>query len=186
LLVTKLHAGLPNTPVPAPAQELVCRVKMRLGPATAPRPVSASSTPESEVVGAIYSAAQDSRHTGPEDFAPLLAGVTGSSDSEVQAERAGALKPNVAHAGGTMLVEQPGGDGNQYQGRRRVLPVKSPTLSSSSDDSSETDGEGKKGLIGATLTQGDVSMRTAGASSSSSDSSGLGDEGEEDGEDGEG
>lgn len=154
---------------------------MRLGPTS--RSVSASSAPESDVVDAIYDSAQ-AGDTGSEDFGPLLAKITGSSDSEVQAVRAGALKPNIT--AGAMLVDPPGSDASDVEGAAGLegggssgapaQRIKPSTLSGeSSSDNSESDGEGATGLVA-----GDVSMMTAAASGSS------GEEGEEDDEDEDG
>ncbi|KAG8731163.1 hypothetical protein FRC11_004837 [Ceratobasidium sp. 423] len=92
-------------PVSDSSQELVCNVQMRLGPLL--RSVSASSAPESDVIDAIHGSTQagPSRNLSAEDYTSFLHQVTGSSDSEIQAIRAGVLEVNQAQD--PMHVEQP-------------------------------------------------------------------------------
>ncbi|KAG8710888.1 hypothetical protein FRC11_004011 [Ceratobasidium sp. 423] len=193
----------PKKPASTLTQELVCQVKMQLG---VPRSVSVSSTPESEVVHAIYDATQAGRNTGSESFSGLLAQVAGSSDSEVQAMRAGALKSNAA--GNAIIIDSPGsdssdedpvpadsatpewrdvsgGDGpSQATGTPGAPAGKEPALSGdgSEDSDDETDGEGAAGLVSAAQHPGDVTMNTVDGTSSSEDEDGE----EEEGEEGEG
>ncbi|CUA73258.1 hypothetical protein RSOLAG22IIIB_10679 [Rhizoctonia solani] len=162
------------------AQELVCKIKMKLG---APRSVSVSSAPDSEVVDAIYGASQADRNTAPESFNGLLAQIAGSSDSEVQAMRAGALKSNAA--GNTMVADpqdsdSSNGEPSQATGTLGPSADKEATLSGdeSEDSDDETDGEGAAGLVPTTQHPGDVTMKTDDGTGNSED-----EEDEEDEED---
>ncbi|CUA77235.1 Melanoma-associated antigen E1 [Rhizoctonia solani] len=204
------HPRIPrNKSISNPGQDLVSEVKRRLGPVA--RSASASSTREADVVDSIYANTHAERDT-PEDFGPLLAKITGSSDSEVQAARAGALEPNMA--GNAIGVDPPGSDSSdgsdddstaqlapmvvtsydasgggtliQDQGKpsgKRVLPA---TLSDSEENNEESDGEGVAGMLGVAQIPGDVSMRTAGASDDDSSSDGKDDDDDSEGNSEEG
>ncbi|KAJ1308223.1 hypothetical protein OPQ81_003938 [Rhizoctonia solani] len=172
------HLG--KKPVSAPSQQL----QIRLGPAA--RSVSASSTPESDIVDAIYTHYQAHSDTGTRYLPSILAKVSGSSDSEVQAMRAGALKPNMTS--NAALSGPPGSDSsdddasthtgsaasashgasesgvsNAGRGKGELPLDKLPTLGEPYSESSndEADGEGASGL-GTSQVLADVSMRTAG------------------------
>ncbi|CEL62359.1 hypothetical protein RSOLAG1IB_12555 [Rhizoctonia solani AG-1 IB] len=169
-----LNQNLPRLPsAPPPSHEaLFNRVKTQLGPLV--RSLSTRSTPESDVVDAIYSNAQGGTDAGAdaENFGSLLAQVTGSSDSEVQAARAGALESNVA---GKVMAEPPESDSSDADHDAPLPnPLQPRTLSDDESDEEadeETDGDEAVGLVG------DTTMKTAAGSDEDSDS----DDEEEDG-----